>query len=164
MTSTVAQACINIAAALGAISAPLIIGALTKNDIENGWRKFYVRKSVQGMLRELISSSVDSNGPLGSDSNLHLHWLPTPEKTHATRPSIFHTKAAPPRPSWVRVAYDRSYTLFDWLESWRWSLSVDELSHSKHTHHRPHHTRSLWIIRMERYKHRNSQPCVVSWR
>ena len=38
----VAQACINVAAALGAISGPLIIGALTKKDVENGWRNFYV--------------------------------------------------------------------------------------------------------------------------
>ncbi|KAK5095834.1 hypothetical protein LTS08_007971 [Lithohypha guttulata] len=36
-----AQAGINIAAALGAISGPLMIGALTRGDIENGWRKFY---------------------------------------------------------------------------------------------------------------------------
>ncbi len=32
----------NIAAALGAISGPLIIGALTKGDVANGWRKFFV--------------------------------------------------------------------------------------------------------------------------
>ncbi|KAL2395177.1 hypothetical protein ABEF93_001442 [Exophiala dermatitidis] len=36
-----AQACMNIAAAIGAIIGPLIIGALTRNDQENGWRKFY---------------------------------------------------------------------------------------------------------------------------
>ena len=36
-----AQAGINIAAALGAISGPLAIGALTNNDPVNGWRKFY---------------------------------------------------------------------------------------------------------------------------
>jgi len=39
----VAQAGINVAAALGASSGPLIIGALTKGDPENGWRKFYAR-------------------------------------------------------------------------------------------------------------------------
>lgn len=32
----------NIAAALGAISGPLIIGALTKGNEKDGWRKFYV--------------------------------------------------------------------------------------------------------------------------
>ena len=37
-----AQACINVAAALGAISGPLVIGALTKGDLKNGWRNFYV--------------------------------------------------------------------------------------------------------------------------
>lgn len=47
----VAQAGINIAAALGAISAPLIIGAWTKEDIENGWRKFYVSLSFAKELR-----------------------------------------------------------------------------------------------------------------
>ena len=37
-----AQACINVAAALGAISGPLVIGAMTKGDLKNGWRNFYV--------------------------------------------------------------------------------------------------------------------------
>ncbi|KAG9776540.1 hypothetical protein KCU88_g4796, partial [Aureobasidium melanogenum] len=36
-----AQACMNIAAAIGAIIGPLIIGALTRGDEKNGWRKFY---------------------------------------------------------------------------------------------------------------------------
>ena len=36
-----AQAGINVAAALGAISGPLTIGGLTNNDPVNGWRKFY---------------------------------------------------------------------------------------------------------------------------
>ena len=39
----VAQAGINVAAAVGACVGPLIIGALTKANVENGWRKFYVR-------------------------------------------------------------------------------------------------------------------------
>ena len=39
----VAQAlCIGVAAALGAVIGPLAIGALTKADPKNGWRKFYV--------------------------------------------------------------------------------------------------------------------------
>ena len=49
----VAQAGINIAAALGAISGPLIIGALTKGDIENGWRKFYVSSPMGCFLLDL---------------------------------------------------------------------------------------------------------------
>lgn len=36
-----AQACINVAAALGAISGPLIIGAMTKSNLQDGWRNFY---------------------------------------------------------------------------------------------------------------------------
>lgn len=40
--TTVAQACMNIAAAMGAISGPLIIGALTKANVRDGWRTFYV--------------------------------------------------------------------------------------------------------------------------
>ncbi|KAK5444376.1 hypothetical protein LTS15_010491 [Exophiala xenobiotica] len=36
-----AQACMNIAAALGAISGPLIIGALTRANTQDGWRKFW---------------------------------------------------------------------------------------------------------------------------
>lgn len=47
LTPTVAQACMNIAAAIGAIIGPLIIGALTRGDEKNGWRKFYVRWLMQ---------------------------------------------------------------------------------------------------------------------
>ncbi|KIW78982.1 hypothetical protein Z517_08822 [Fonsecaea pedrosoi CBS 271.37] len=36
-----AQACMNIAASLGAILGPMSIGALTKRNAEDGWRKFY---------------------------------------------------------------------------------------------------------------------------
>ena len=36
-----AQAFMNIAAATGAITAPLIIGALTERNVINGWRDFY---------------------------------------------------------------------------------------------------------------------------
>ncbi|EXJ73007.1 uncharacterized protein A1O5_04156 [Cladophialophora psammophila CBS 110553] len=36
-----AQACMNVAAALGAILGPMSIGALTKRNAEDGWRKFY---------------------------------------------------------------------------------------------------------------------------
>lgn len=43
--SPVAQAAMNIAAALGAISGPLIIGAFTRTDPVNGWRNFYVSAS-----------------------------------------------------------------------------------------------------------------------
>jgi len=32
----------NIAAAIGAISGPLVIGALVKGNEKDGWRKFYV--------------------------------------------------------------------------------------------------------------------------
>ena len=39
---TVAQAAMNVAAAVGACSAPLIIGALTKANPHTGWRNFYV--------------------------------------------------------------------------------------------------------------------------
>lgn len=39
----VAQAAINGAGSLGMISAPLIIGALSKRDLHQGWRTFYVR-------------------------------------------------------------------------------------------------------------------------
>lgn len=41
-TVAVVQAFINVAASLGAISGPLIIGGFTKADPQNGWRKFYV--------------------------------------------------------------------------------------------------------------------------
>jgi len=38
----VGQVWINIAAGLAACTGPLIVGALTKADPENGWRKFWV--------------------------------------------------------------------------------------------------------------------------
>ena len=38
----VAQAIINVAAALASISGPLAIGALVKDDVVRGWRKFWV--------------------------------------------------------------------------------------------------------------------------
>jgi hypothetical protein len=38
----VAQALMNLAACLGAMTSPLVIGAFTKADIENGWKNFYV--------------------------------------------------------------------------------------------------------------------------
>ncbi|KAK5455817.1 hypothetical protein LTS15_005134 [Exophiala xenobiotica] len=36
-----AQACINVWASFGAIASPLIIGAFTKSNVADGWRKFY---------------------------------------------------------------------------------------------------------------------------
>ena len=36
------QAFVNIAAAIGATVGPLIIGALTRNNPGQGWRRFYV--------------------------------------------------------------------------------------------------------------------------
>ena len=44
----VAQVWINTAAAIGACVGPLIIGALTKADLQDGWRKFWVRRSNPG--------------------------------------------------------------------------------------------------------------------
>jgi len=40
----VVQSIINVAASLGACSGPLIIGALSRYDPENGWRKYYVSR------------------------------------------------------------------------------------------------------------------------
>ena len=36
-----AQAAMNVAASLAAVTGPLAIGSLTNNDLVNGWRKFY---------------------------------------------------------------------------------------------------------------------------
>ena len=45
-----AQAGMNIAADLGAITGPLIIGSLTKGNIQNGWRKYYwVQMALWGL-------------------------------------------------------------------------------------------------------------------
>lgn len=43
---SVAQACMNIAACLGAVIGPMAIGALTKRDPVNGWRDFYVCETI----------------------------------------------------------------------------------------------------------------------
>ena len=75
---TVAQACMNIAACLGAIVGPMAIGALTKRDPINGWRDFYVRGRIPKSLNTngiLTSSVVDSNGHLGSYGARHLRRL-----------------------------------------------------------------------------------------
>lgn len=50
----VAQAAMNVAASLGAISAPLIIGALTKANPHRGWRNFYVRIPSSTIMVRLL--------------------------------------------------------------------------------------------------------------
>lgn len=45
--SLVAQAVINIAACLGALVGPLVIGAFTKADVVNGWKKYYVSRQLR---------------------------------------------------------------------------------------------------------------------
>ncbi|KAK5447982.1 hypothetical protein LTS15_009481 [Exophiala xenobiotica] len=50
------QALINVAACLGALTGPLVIGAFTKADPINGWRKFYGWVKP-GMLGALVGSS-----------------------------------------------------------------------------------------------------------
>lgn len=54
----VAQAAMNVAAAGGACSAPLIIGALTKANAHTGWRNFYVR--APRIVRYYISHDIFS--------------------------------------------------------------------------------------------------------
>jgi hypothetical protein len=41
---TVSQAVMNIAACLGAVVGPLVIGAFAKADVKDGWKNFYVRR------------------------------------------------------------------------------------------------------------------------
>lgn len=45
---TAVQACMNIAASLGATLAPLIIGGLTRANPGQGWRNFYVCEGLLG--------------------------------------------------------------------------------------------------------------------
>ena len=47
----------NVAAALGACSAPLIIGALTKRNAHTGWRNFYVCSKRELLLYILTNFS-----------------------------------------------------------------------------------------------------------
>jgi len=44
LTVAVAQAVMNVAAGIGALLGPLCIGSLTKHNIKDGWRNFYVRE------------------------------------------------------------------------------------------------------------------------
>lgn len=71
----VVQSIINIAAALGACSGPLIIGALSRYDPENGWRKYFVSPMYPQSFSSANLTLVDPNGTLGSHCNLHLRWL-----------------------------------------------------------------------------------------
>jgi MFS family permease len=41
---TVSQAVMNIAACLGAVVGPLVIGAFAKADVKDGWKNFYVSR------------------------------------------------------------------------------------------------------------------------
>ena len=69
MTSLVGQAIVNVAAALGAIAGPLIIGALTRKDPSDGWRKFYVRRILLegcSLYMNAEFNLVDTDGTLGS--------------------------------------------------------------------------------------------------
>ena len=47
LTWKVAQASVNVAAALGACVGPLVIGAFTKADPRDGWRNFFVSVSAK---------------------------------------------------------------------------------------------------------------------
>lgn len=78
-----AQAAINVAAALGAISGPLIMGALTETNVKDGWRNFYVRLT-RFLYTVLTIVSVDSDGTLGSDRCRYLRWLQTTKKAYTT--------------------------------------------------------------------------------
>lgn len=51
--SIVAQACINLAASMGACVGPLIIGGLTRKDPKNGWRDFFVCTSGDSCPKRL---------------------------------------------------------------------------------------------------------------
>lgn len=53
------QSIINVAAALGACSGPLIIGALSRYDPANGWRKFYV-SSLSGCLEQSTRLEIET--------------------------------------------------------------------------------------------------------
>lgn len=82
----VAQASMNIAATLGGIVGPMSIGALTKIDPVDGWRKFYVRggdSSFRGHGQIADEElTVDSSCPLGSDRRQYLRRLQTAKATH----------------------------------------------------------------------------------
>lgn len=52
----VAQAGINVAAALGASIGPLMIGGFVKHDPENGWRKFYVRRILLPFFSDICAN------------------------------------------------------------------------------------------------------------
>lgn len=50
----VAQAFLNLGSISGSITGPLVIGALTQRDPQNGWRNFYVSVANQSALRAYL--------------------------------------------------------------------------------------------------------------
>jgi MFS family permease len=59
--SVVAQASINVAACTGACVGPLIIGAFTKTDPQNGWRNFFVSYHNQPSFHLIITTTECNN-------------------------------------------------------------------------------------------------------
>lgn len=49
--SLVSQAMMNIAACLGAVTGPLVIGAFTKQDVTDGWKNFYVSQQLHPLTQ-----------------------------------------------------------------------------------------------------------------
>ena len=57
----VSQAVMNVAACLGAVTGPLVIGAFTKADVVNGWKKFYVSRPPPYLGSLSMSSELTVN-------------------------------------------------------------------------------------------------------
>lgn len=92
---TAVQAGMNVAASLGACSAPLIIGGLTRANQQQGWRNFYVRSPLPPVSSHLalIQLSVDPDGDLGSYRDGDFFWLYTTQPTHAAGSYVFLAEA-----------------------------------------------------------------------
>lgn len=64
VSGLVAQAIINVAAALASISGPLAIGALVKNDVVRGWRKFWVSLHMFLHMHHTMSYKPDNSNSI----------------------------------------------------------------------------------------------------
>jgi hypothetical protein len=122
----VAQACMNVAAALGACMGPLIIGALTKANQHTGWRKFYVSSFILASLSNstLTHLAVGSDGTLGRNCTRPLLRLQASEKTHPVGSLVLLAKAWSPRSRWMRTPDRWPYFTADRTQPGRWPFCV----------------------------------------
>lgn len=117
---------VNVGAAIGSISAPLVIGAFTQADHSDGWRSYYVSLwPTAGTELKLIPSVVGSTGLLGIHGRGSLLRLHASQATYPTRPSLLCPKTGNTRYSRNHSPHDRTGPLVSRSESWWRHIHLD---------------------------------------